>query len=168
MIRRATIDDANAIGTVHMTTWRTAYVGLMPQHILDNLSIERSQERWRNRLIVGHDLIFVAEADSTVVGFIHGGAERTGKYPPYTSEITCLYLLQAYQRRGLGRQLVATIAHDFAPQHSGLLLWMLQGNPAQRFYEAIGGTVVAQQTTEIYGELLAEIGYGWTDWALLR
>ena len=151
-----------------MTTWRTAYVGLMPQHILDNLSIERSQERWRNRLIAGHDLIFVAEADSTVVGFIHGGAERTGKYPPYTSEITCLYLLQAYQRRGLGRQLVATIAHDFAPQHSGLLLWMLQGNPAQRFYEAIGGTVVAQQTTEIYGELLAEIGYGWTDWALLR
>ena len=168
MIRRATIDDANAIGTVHMTTWRTAYVGLMPQHILDNLSIERSQERWRNRLIAGHDLIFVAEADSTVVGFIHGGVERTGKYPPYTSEITCLYLLQAYQRRGLGRQLVATIAHDFAPQHSGLLLWMLQGNPAQRFYEAIGGTVVAQQTTEIYGELLAEIGYGWTDWALLR
>ena len=78
MIRRATIDDANAIGTVHMTTWRTSYVGLMPQHVLDNRSIERSQERWRNRS-------------------------------------------QAYQRRGLGRQLVATIAQEFAPQHTGLM-----------------------------------------------
>ena len=167
MIRRATIDDANAIGTVHVTTWRTSYVGLMPQHVLDNLSIERSQERWRNRLIAGHDLIFVAEADEQVVGFVHGGVERTGEYPPYTSEINCLYLSQAYQRRGLGRQLVATIAQEFAPQHSGLMLWMLQGNPAQHFYESLGGTVVAEQTTEIYGELFPEIGYGWTDWCLV-
>ena len=167
MIQRATIDDANAIGTVHMTTWRTNYVGLMPQHLLDNLSIARSQERWRSRLTAGQESIFVAEADSKVVGFVHGGAERTGNYPPYTSEINCLYLLHAYQRRGLGRQLVATIAHEFAPQHSGLMLWMLQGNPAQHFYESLGGTVVAEQTTEIYGELFPEIGYGWTDWRLL-
>lgn len=45
MIRWATIDNANAIGTIHMTTWRTAYVGLMPQSVLDTLSTARSQER---------------------------------------------------------------------------------------------------------------------------
>lgn len=166
MIRPAVPADAAAIARVHVATWRTTYPGLMPQHIIDGLSEETSAARWTARLADGLTSALVAEAAGGVVGFVHGGAERTGDYPPHDAEIYSLYVLKDFQGRGLGRQLVAAMARELAPQFNGLLIWVLKDNPAQRFYEALGGIYLVEKSAEFQGATIQEVGYGWRDWAV--
>lgn len=167
MIRRAIPADAATLGHIHVATWRTTYTGLMPQHILDGLSEETSTARWTARLAEGLTSALVAEVDGRVVGFVHGAAERTGDYPPHDAEIYSLYVLKEFHGRGLGRQLVAAMARELAPRFNGLLIWVLKGNPAQGFYAALGGTLIAEKSFELQGATLEERGYGWTGWERL-
>jgi ribosomal protein S18 acetylase RimI-like enzyme len=167
MIRHAIPADAATLGHIHVATWHTTYTGLMPQHILDGRSEEAATARWNASLAAGRSTALVAEVDGRVVGFVHGGAERTGAYPPHDAEIYSLYVLKEFQGRGLGRQLVTALARELVPDYHGLLLWVLKGNPAQGFYAALGGTVVAEKTVELQGATLEELGYGWDDWSLI-
>jgi len=45
-----------------------------------------------------------------------------------------------------------------------VLIWVLADNkPARGFYERLGGRPVREQTVEIGGAWLREVGYGWPD-----
>ncbi|HYF63174.1 MAG TPA: GNAT family N-acetyltransferase [Herpetosiphonaceae bacterium] len=167
MIRPAVPADAAAIAHVHVAAWRTTYPGLMPQHIIDSRSEEAMTDRWSASLASGRGVALVAEIDGRVVGFVDGGAERTGDYPPHDGEIYSLYVLKEFQGRGLGRELVAAMAGLLAPQFNGLLIWVLKGNPAQRFYEALGGTYLIEKSVEFHDTTIQEIAYGWRDWSLV-
>jgi len=43
MIRPATPEDARAIAEVHVASWRYAYRGLLPDDVLDRLSVEERE-----------------------------------------------------------------------------------------------------------------------------
>ena len=96
-----------------------------------------------------------------IVGFVHGGPERTGN-PLYTGELYAIYLLAGYQRHGVGRQLTRAVANGLL-QHglSSLLVWVLANNPSRAFYEALGGQYVAEQEITIGTVRLREVAYGW-------
>jgi hypothetical protein len=49
-IRRAELSDAKGIAAVHVAAWRVAYRGLLPDDVLDRLSIEDSAKRWWERI----------------------------------------------------------------------------------------------------------------------
>ena len=51
MIRPATVDDAAAVAHVHVSSWRSTYRGLMPDAVLDSLSVERRAEFWREVIL---------------------------------------------------------------------------------------------------------------------
>jgi ribosomal protein S18 acetylase RimI-like enzyme len=74
-----------------------------------------------------------------------GGPERSN-HPLYTGEIYVLYLLPAYQRQGIGRQLTISVVERLVEQEmDSLLIRVLQTNaPAHRFYEALGGQLVPE------------------------
>ena len=167
-IRLATPADAEGLALVHLNTWLSTYRGLVPDTYLDSLSFEAYLARWQKRLEIDDTLVFVAEVDREVVGFASGGPERTGDFPSLTSEVYALYVLAAHQGRGIGRALVQTLAREFTPAHSGLLIWVLKGNPAQKFYQAIGGVYVAEKALEIGSARLTEFAYGWPDLARLN
>jgi hypothetical protein len=59
------------------------------------------------------------------------------------------------------------MARELAPRFNGLLIWVLKGNPAQGFYEALGGKLIAEKSFELQGATLEEFGYGWTDWGFV-
>ena len=42
-----------------------------------------------------------------------------------------------------------------------MLVWVLEANPAARFYERLGAVPVTRQTIEIGGALLPELALGW-------
>ncbi len=50
-IREATPDDIPGIARVHVDTWRTAYLGIVPAEHLAGLSYERSEARWREHAV---------------------------------------------------------------------------------------------------------------------
>ncbi len=95
-----------------------------------------------------------------------GGPERS-HHPFYTGEIYFLYLLPAYQRQGIGRQLTISVVERLVEQGmDSLLIRVLKANaPARRFYEALEGQLVpeVEEEFEERGAVLVRVGYGWRE-----
>lgn len=45
-LRPPMLDDAEAIGRVHLAVWRQAYVGLIDEAFLQSLTLDASIELW--------------------------------------------------------------------------------------------------------------------------
>ena len=166
-VRAADPADAGPIARVQVDSWRTTYAGIAPDDYLANLSYRDRESTWTDILSAGRpcESNFVAETDGgEIVGFAGGGPEREGN-PAYLGEIYAVYLLEDYQRAGVGRRLVSAVAGQLLVDgFRSMLVWVLEENrPACRFYEALGGTRVGRKTTTIGGADLAEISYGWSD-----
>ncbi len=166
-VREATLADANGIARVHVDSWRTTYAGIVPADYLAGLSYERSASRMAEKLAaVGPpECVLVAVEDGgQVVGFAHGGPNGEGS-GEYEGAIYGIYLLQAYQRRGIGRALVAAVAGRLlAVGMRSLILSVLAQNPACGFYERLEGKVrVGEREALIGGARLKVVSYGWPD-----
>ena len=165
-LRRATPDDAEAIARVRIEGWQRSYKGLVPQRSLDAMNVPASLPLWQRVLGAPGDIasVYVAERDGAVVGFAAGNRLDEPKHG-FDAELTAIYLAPDVQRHGLGRRLAGTVAADRAAHGArGMIVWVLAGNKAARaFYEALGATLVVEQTFEWDGMPLVEAGYGWRD-----
>ena len=79
-IRRATPEDAASLAAVEVTSWRTAYRGLMPDAFLNRLSEAEYTEDWYQNLlkhgISGRKRVLLAVSDTQILGFVRIGAEQ--------------------------------------------------------------------------------------------
>ncbi len=138
----------------------------MPAGHLDSLSYGERESRWKEILTKGqarHNLVAETGAGG-IVGFAGGGPEREGN-PNYQGELYAIYLLDEYQRQGVGRRLVEAVAHRLAADGiASMLVWVLKDNhPACRFYESLGAEPIGRKTIAIGGVDLVEVSYGWSD-----
>lgn len=168
-LRPAGLDDAGSIARVHVTTWRAAYAGVVPDAYLVGMT-EIGQMRFWRRLLgrpQAEETILLAEIQGAggpeVVGF--GSCGRSRPYGlPYRGEVFTLYVEDDWQGRGIGRALIRALFADLVAQdHGDALIWVLSANPARFFYEAVGGSPVAERQETFAGALLDEIGYAWPD-----
>ena len=103
------------------------------------------------------------DVDGSIVGFISGGVERTGRLG-YEGEVYAIYLLQLAQRQGLGTLLVQHFVRELRARGVGsMAVWVLAENPFRQFYEALGGKLVTEQQIECGGQSFTESAYGWQD-----
>lgn len=167
-IRQATIDDAAALAKVHIDTWRATYRGIVPDDYLASLSYEKRTARWSEQIqatLAGKFEIIVAEnEDGQIVGFVDGGPNRDDD-PVYKGELYAIYILQAYQGCGIGKQLIPPFAKSLLDMGlDTMLLWAFTANTqARRFYESLGGQFVRTHWFEISGVSIEEVAYGWLD-----
>ncbi len=165
-IRPAVVDDARSLAEVHVQSHRSTYAGIFPNALLDGLSVDTRENFWRSNLaaVAPPALTLVAcDADGRVVGFLSGGPERTGRLNR-DGEIYAIYLLQDVQRRGVGTRLVRLFASELkVHQLASMAVWVLALNPFRKFYEALGGQPIGEQTIDRGGESFLEVAYGWSD-----
>ncbi len=165
-IRIAREVDARGIAEVHVASWRSTYAGLMPADFLADLSVDSRETGWRNGLANPNRQTeyFVAEdVDGKIIGFACGGPEREG-HPIYKGELYAIYLLAEHQGQGIGRALMqAVVRYLLDHGYTTMLIWVLEGNPACKFYESMGGVYVSSKPIEIGGAQLTELSYGWDD-----
>lgn len=166
-IREATVEDAAGIARVHVETWRSTYRGLLPDSVLDGLSIEGRTQHWTELLSrpTSGSFACVAEAGGEqVVGFALAGPEREDN-PDYLGETYAIYILSSFQGQGIGRRMISAIARRFVDEKlTTMLVWVLKENyPAREFYEAIGGKMLKEKPIEIARALYTEVAYGWDD-----
>jgi GNAT superfamily N-acetyltransferase len=172
-IREATIDDAPAIASVHVASWRETYRGILPDDHLAGLAVEPRERMWRGMVTTpaAERAIFVAkDAGGRLVGFASGGPREASDpiYAPYTGELYAIYLLGEEHGRGTGRALVRAVASRLAERGMrSMLVWVLADNPSRRFYEALGGTRAGEESITIGGRALVEVAYGWLDTSVL-
>ncbi|HEV2580621.1 MAG TPA: GNAT family N-acetyltransferase [Ktedonobacteraceae bacterium] len=169
-IRQACIEDAPGIAKVHVDSWRTTYKGIVPDDYLANLSYLHRTTVWNDILRDTEKkyIVYVAENEAhELVGFVAGGPDRE-ENPPYVAELYSIYILQAYQGQGIGRQLVRVFAGQLLRVGmKSMLLWVFAQNPARRFYEALGGRYVKTALYEAGDVTIEEVAYGWEDISVL-
>lgn len=170
-IRRAVADDAAAIASVRVDTWRSAYRGLLPDALLAGLDPTDIRASWRRGLesLDPTRVAHVAEVSGAVVGFATGGRARANAPPGSNGEVYALYVRDAHQGRGIGRGLLRVSAAGLAERGLvPIVIWTLFNNPASRgFYEALGGEVIGEKREPFDGYELHEVAYGWRDAAAL-
>lgn len=170
-IRRARRTDAAAIGRVHVETWQAAYVGLLPDTMLAELSDVRQSAYWSRALADPAEArgIFVAEDDDRdIVGFGSCGPARQRLAPladhQRVGEVYTLYVEPDFQNLGLGRRLLdAMFRQMHADGCSAAMLWMLARNPTRFFYEGMGGVLAASRREPFAGTTVDEVAYAWRD-----
>ena len=162
MTRAATIDDATAIARVHVASWRSTYRTLLPSEFLDSLSEAGYADRWRRFIGEEGNLVYVIEDAGRLVGFASGGRERAGEVG-YKGELYAIYVLDDFQRRGHGHQLVRKVVAGLKEMGlDDMIIWVLRDNaPAREFYERLGGIYVRAQAITIGSATLEEVSYGW-------
>jgi GNAT superfamily N-acetyltransferase len=165
-VRSARVDDARAIADVHVASWRTTYKGIFPDTLLDGLSVDKREQSWRETLAASEPssvTLVACDVDGSIVGFISGGVERTGRLG-YEGEVYAIYLLQSAQRQGLGTLLVRHFVGELRARGVGsMAVWVLAANPFRQFYAALGEQLVAEQQIERGGQSFTESAYGWQD-----
>jgi ribosomal protein S18 acetylase RimI-like enzyme len=161
MTRAATIDDAPAIARVHVASWLSTYRTLLPDDFLDSLDEVGYADRWRRFIGDEGNLAYVIEDVGRVVGFASGGRERAGEVG-YEGELYAIYVLDEFQRRGYGHQLVRAVVKGLKEMSlDDMIIWVLRDNaPARQFYEKLGGRYVRAQPMTIGSATLEEVSYG--------
>lgn len=140
-IRRARLADARGIAEVNVAAWRSAYRGLLPDYVLDDLSLTDREARWRERIARPWGHIFVAEQAEHIVGFAAcGNSQDEDIDRQEVGEIYVIYVHPDQWRQGVGAMLlgeaIGCLREDRFQQ---VILWVLSGNKrAIRFYEALG------------------------------
>lgn len=161
-IRPATTEDAGAIAQVHVESWRTTYLGIVPAAYLAGLDEMIRAKLWQE-FLGASALVLVAERDGRLIGFAHGGANREA-IGGCDAELYAIYLTRDSQGRGTGSALLRAMAKELLGRGFGsMAVWVLERNPARSFYEKMGAHLAASKVIEIGGAKLMEVAYAWPD-----
>ena len=165
-VRAATQQDASAIAHVHVQSWLATYAGIVPDDYLATLNEAERALLWQD-LLTRDIHVYVAESDGEVVGFISGGQIRE-PLQGCDAELFAIYFLHHAQRRGLGTALLRKLAESLrAKGFKGMMVWVLEQNPAKHFYAKSGAALVTTKEIEIGGAVLQEVAFAWPDLAMI-
>ncbi len=141
-VRDATPDDVPALAALHLSSWRSAYSGIVPQAWLSAVTLESRLERWEQalRAPASERQTIVADAGGTITGLCELGVARDDDVASGCGEIIALHVRPESRGRGVGTLLLdAAISrlHHMGRTHA--VLWVIRDNAdACRFYEARG------------------------------
>jgi ribosomal protein S18 acetylase RimI-like enzyme len=139
-IRYADISDAKTLGEIHSRSWKVTYKGIVPNEILENITIEKRQKYFEKAQTDGREEDAIIFKDNEAVGFICIGKCRDADKPDIYGEIWGIYLLPGYWKMGIGSELINWGLNELKKRHySKITLWVLEENiNARKFYEKNG------------------------------
>ena len=177
-IRPAEPDDALPIAKVIIDTFYATYPGPASKQGLDEFKqsiYPESAARWRQRIediasgAAPRSCIYVAEDEGGVVGISYACPSKDESAPDGVGELDMLYIRESHQRQGIGTALVGITAEHLARLDVTTLHICTPTDHTQgrRFYEKLGGIVVATREDYEDGEIIPLVVYEWTDLAAL-
>ena len=162
IIRKANFKDAQAIAKVHVDTWRTTYEGIIPTEFLNKLDYSERKNRWENNIMRAENVVFVVEnEEGQIIGFADT-SRRENNLELNSIDLTSLYLLEAYQGRGIGKLLMKTLFEHYKNQgYDKVYVDVLADNNTRYFYEYLGAKLSKNIKIKIGGKVLVELTYVW-------
>ncbi len=166
-IRPAGPADAESIAYVQNRSWQDTYEEKLPTFVIQRAAAVWGPGHWRNELnkVDNQKITLVLDTeDRGIVGFAHFGLQKN-HIDHYQGELYAIYLLQEIQRQGAGGHLLQSMARIFQSRNiNSALVWCLASNiSARRFYISMGADPIGPRLTRLFGEDVAEAGYGWRD-----
>jgi ribosomal protein S18 acetylase RimI-like enzyme len=155
-VREMTEEDIPALAALHVKTWADTY------WLARNPPAYKTREyQWREQFKANDGSWFCYLAENKIgklVGFARGQTYDHADLPDYSGELNKIYLLREYQRLGLGKKLLCSVAREFLNRGiNNMLLFSEAKNPSGYFYEALGADRLYSKAGAFHG------GYGWKD-----
>ena len=163
-IRAATLADAEAIASLHASSWRETYRDVLSEHFLAHEVTENRRRLWQERLRQPADdqRAFVARHGDELCGFACVFLDRD---PVHGVLLDNLHVRPGLTGQGIGGRLLTEVRALTSRERPGhtLHLWVFATNlRARRFDERCGGVAVEQQVVEVLpGVLVEEVRYVW-------
>lgn len=158
IIRWANPKDSKALALIHTAGWQAAYKGIIPDEILDNISVEKRSKYFEAALTEGRDETALIEVDTITAGFLTLGHNRDEDLDNTYGEIWGLYLLPQYWDRGIGRRLMEWGTQELINRgYKYATLWVLvDNNRGKNFYFKLGFLQESKVKEIQIGKLLKE------------
>jgi ribosomal protein S18 acetylase RimI-like enzyme len=161
VLREATIADLRPLAELHVRTFNETHVGPFGS----GPTYGTREWQWREKLSATDATNFVLvlqTAGKQLVGFIW--CHPTTDNQKWAARLNKIYLLREYQRRGLGKRMVAVAVDRLLEQGltSMALFTEVDNEPACNFYEQLGGERQLNEQGEFEGM------YGWADLRKLK
>ncbi len=145
IIRKRKLEDSNELAHCIALVWNTTYQGIVDTEFLKNLvkGEKQNAERLKNNLNEQPNY-YVLTIEDKIIGWLYFTLD-TDKYAN-AAEIHSLYILKEYQGKGYGKML-----YNYAKEHilnnkiNKLIIGCLDGNPANQFYQHLGGKLIDTQ-----------------------
>lgn len=142
-VRNATGDDVPRIAEIHVRSWQAAYRGILPDPLLDSLSVSEREQSWHALLSDDGDrwLTLVAEDSGVLTGFCSVATpSRDEGVRDTTAEIGALYVDPDHWRERTGSALLMAGLKELGEKGwRDVVLWVLPENqPALTFYDRFG------------------------------
>jgi ribosomal protein S18 acetylase RimI-like enzyme len=156
VMREATMADLRPLAELHVRTFNETHVGPFGS----GPSYATREWQWREKLAETDATSFVLVLETGakhLVGFIW--CHPTHENPKWMARLNKIYLLREYQRRGLGKRLVAAaVDRLLANGLTSMALFTEPDNePACNFYEQLSGERQLDERGAFGGM------YGWPD-----
>ena len=164
-LRLARPQDAVPLARIYVEAWQDTYAAILPHRLLANMSLGLHAARLERAIRKG--AVLVAEVRRRgVVGLAGFGAARDPSLG-FDGEVYTLYVDPDFLGRGAGRALLhgAFGALETRAFHS-CQIWSHAQNHACFFYEAMGGTRIAERRVMLGGQEVDEVAFGWKRLAL--
>jgi GNAT superfamily N-acetyltransferase len=155
VFRDISFADLDALVKLHVKAWADTYpmVKQPPTYAI-------RKYQWEEQFLKSSDswfCIVIENKRGELIGFAKGILFK-GPIPGFEGELSKIYLLEPYQRMGLGTTLIKLAAQRFLSMGIGsMLLFSEIENPSIYFYERLGGEKVNKPHGKFEGT------YGWRD-----
>lgn len=166
IVRSATERDDSGIRNVQVTTWKQAYRNMIPDRILDSMTVDSPPRRAKApdpKIASSRRAVVAVDRSDRVIGFAVGGVARSEEWK-YQGEIWAIYVLPTEQGHGVGNQLFSELKKQLAGEYKNLIIWVLEANHfSHKFYERMGGKKLDLRKTFQWEDqpIATEIAYGW-------
>jgi GNAT superfamily N-acetyltransferase len=160
-VRLARTSDVDDIARVQIAAWRTAYAGLLPQAVLDELDADDIAWEWGRALLQpGPHRLLVAIADAGVVAGASAVGPATDPDATGSGEISLLVVDPDMWGRGHGSRLLqASVDHLVGAGHREAITWVpLADEPRRAFLQSAGwGPDTAYRDRQVGDDVVREV-----------
>lgn len=173
VLRNANINDIEGLAVAYCNCAHSAYQGILPPAILEDITLQKSVKKWRQEFVEqiadADKAIFVIENDArTIVGFSICGASKSRSLKSFgDGEIFTLHVEPDHQGYGLGKALMLANARWLISR--GLFCggaWILEENiVGRRFGEDLGGRINGKRKKTQNGMIINYVGIAWNDFS---
>ena len=160
-VRLAKPDDAYERAVCHVSSWRSAYKGIVPDEVLDNLSVEEQAEKFKKNIETFKEISFYSAIyENKIIGHFVSSKSRD-EDKPNAGEIIGFYMIEEFWGKGYGREMMDFAINELkSAGYNEIILWTLEDNGrARRFYEKCGFIFDGTKKEIIIGKPLIEIRY---------
>ncbi len=136
--QQATVNDLNAIASVHLASWHHTYQGLLPPSTLKRKSLSTFQREWKKTLHSDSCQTILAHSNESILGACSIGfcGDPDLLNAPSSKEVYSIFVDPHHMRKGIGRGLLS--AHLEQVPIVNLYAWVVVGNRVgEMFYESM-------------------------------